>query len=112
MTQSRTGTLFVLVKKESAVDSLLAAIRDNETDRIKALIKELTGTSQYKTPATSSIVKGKWRLLWTEQADDANWLQKSLAGRVREVNWITSHAFCSIEAQLWPVQAPCGVPAV
>jgi PAP_fibrillin len=76
------GTLFVLVKNESAVDSLLAAIRDKENDRVKALIQELSGTSTETAPARSKVIQGKWRLLWTEQADNANWLQKRLSGQV------------------------------
>ena len=77
------GTLFVLVKRESTIDSLLAAIRDNEKDRIKALIRELAQTNPTSAPAKSEAIKGTWRLVWTEQASNANPLQKALSGQVR-----------------------------
>lgn len=79
------GTLFVLVKNESPVDSLLAAIRDKETDRVKALVKELSANNPTNAPAKSDAIKGKWRLLWTEQASNANPLQKALSGQVRKL---------------------------
>ena len=86
------GTLFVLVKKESAVDSLLAAIRDKETDRIKALVKELSSKNPTTAPAKSDAIKGKWRLLWTEQASNANPLQKALSGQVRRLIYFAKYA--------------------
>ena len=78
----RAGTLFVLKKDETAVDSLLAAIRDKEDDRVQAYIKDLESSSHVRRPAKDDIIKGKWRLLWSEQADDANPLQKALSGQV------------------------------
>ena len=77
------GTLFVLVKRpETAVDALLVAARDGDDARVHALIDTLKGTSAVKEPAKDDVILGKWRLLWSQQAENANPLQKALAGQV------------------------------
>lgn len=47
------------------------------------MIEELQGRNEARKPAKDAVIQGQWRLLWSEQADDANPLQKALSGQVR-----------------------------
>lgn len=73
----------MLVKRETDVDSLMVAIRDKEQTRVASLIQRLTGKSPVDAPSRDSIALGKWRLLWTEEGEKSNPLQKALIGKVR-----------------------------
>ena len=51
--------------------------------QVYKLIDELVASKEsIVRPAVSPIVAGKWRLRWSEQAKDANGLQKALANSI------------------------------
>eukprot|EP00892_Ulva_mutabilis_P007085 jgi/Ulvmu1/4749/UM020_0033.1 len=93
LTRGNKGTLFVLVKEEEdtedlpPVDALLSAIEAGEDGKVVSAIEELKGSSPTTTPAKEAIIQGTWRQIWSEQAEDANPLQKRLSGNKSIKNW-------------------------
>lgn len=65
---------------ESPVDALLEAVRAGDDARVLSLVEVLKDTSAFSSPAQDQIIDGKWRQIWSQQAKDANPLQKRLSG--------------------------------
>jgi len=63
-----------------AVEALLAAVSSKDDAKVLSLIDVLKGTSASSAPAQDPIIEGQWRQIWSQQADDANPLQKRLSG--------------------------------
>lgn len=76
----------MLVKEEeeaktaTPTEAVLAAVKAGDDSRVLSLVEELKGTSATSTPAQDPIIEGKWRQIWSQQAEDANPLQKRLSG--------------------------------
>lgn len=81
------GTLFILVKDDPPTTKLLDRIAAGAKDsEILEYIEEVGNSSDgVVSPAKSSLAAGAWRLVWTQQGEKANALQKALAKKVG--NW-------------------------
>ena len=81
------GTIFVLIKDQPPRARLLEAIErgadDSEVTAAVAALQQEPGEGAVAAPARSPTAQGCWRLRWSQQAADANPLQKALAGNVR-----------------------------
>lgn len=67
---------FVLSKDVPLVDQLLAAATDGDDKKVLALIKQLQKDNPTAKPARSELVSGTWRLVWSQQSENASPLQK------------------------------------
>jgi len=85
------------------VEELLAAARDGLDARVLQYVERLSGASAVADPARSPLIAGKWRLLWSQQADDANPLQKALVGQVRNWQVIPGDGTLENRVELGPV---------
>jgi len=89
LSRGNKGTLFVLSRPDEAgAAEALAGARAAGLDgpAVEALARALAASGAgVPSPAQSPLAAGKWRLVWSEQAPDANPLQAALAGRV--ANW-------------------------
>lgn len=87
ITPPSQGTIFVLVKDQPPRQRLLEAIErgasDDEVSAAVAALEQEPGAEAVAAPARSQLAQGSWRLRWSQQAADANPLQKALAGNVR-----------------------------
>lgn len=76
----------MLVKEEeqaehtTPVEALLSAVATGDNAKVLSLIDMLKGMSASGSPAQDAIIEGKWRQIWSQQAEDANPLQKRLSG--------------------------------
>ncbi|KAG0574776.1 hypothetical protein KC19_VG290200 [Ceratodon purpureus] len=75
ISKGNKGTTFVLQKDVDPRQRLLRAIAIN--NNVEKEIDELIKNNPTKAPTDLSILAGKWRLLWSSQTPDANWLQKA-----------------------------------
>lgn len=86
LSRGNKGTLFVLAKDVPAKERLLRAlaqrgVRDDE--EVQELVEELQAAGGGEaSPASSPLAEGTWRLVWTQQGETANPLQKALANQV------------------------------
>lgn len=48
--------------------------------KVLSLVEQLKGTSASSAPAHDPVIEGTWRQIWSQQAEDANPLQKRLSG--------------------------------
>jgi hypothetical protein len=71
---------------------------------IEAAIEELSGMSPTEAPAKSPLLLGKWRLVWSKQAESANYFQKAF-GKAAKRNFQIVGAAGSLEnlVQLGPL---------
>jgi len=81
ISRGNKGTTFILVKDKTEKEQLLDFAAAGDDNAVKEMIEEIENPT--KSPATSALTEGTWRLLWSEQADNANFLQKNLAGKVK-----------------------------
>lgn len=84
LTRGNKGTLFVLMKDPSLKQQLLELVSSSnasDDDEVQQLIEKLQTQSPEKRPAASAKTQGKWRLLWSKQAGNANYLQKALSNQ-------------------------------
>ncbi|KAF6249504.1 hypothetical protein COO60DRAFT_1580714 [Scenedesmus sp. NREL 46B-D3] len=73
------GTLFVLAKDLPVDDlkgQLMAAIEQQDETKILGVVALMEQSNPTARPAKSRLVSGTWRLLWSQQAEDASPLQK------------------------------------
>ncbi|WIA42374.1 hypothetical protein OEZ86_008379 [Tetradesmus obliquus] len=73
------GTLFILAKDLPVADlkgQLLAAIEAQDEPKILSAVALMEASNPTQRPAKSRLVSGTWRLLWSQQAEDASPLQK------------------------------------
>ncbi|EFN58006.1 hypothetical protein CHLNCDRAFT_142183 [Chlorella variabilis] len=80
------GTLFVLAKdvppKQRLLD-VLAQRRSRDDAEVQRLAEEVVaGGGGEAAPAASPLAGGTWRLVWMQQGETANPLQKALASQV------------------------------
>lgn len=75
ISRGNKGTTFVLQKDVDPRQRLLRAIAVKSN--VEKEIDELIRNNPTKVPTDLSILAGKWRLLWSSQTADANWLQKA-----------------------------------
>jgi hypothetical protein len=87
LSRGNKGTLFVLARATGPADALVSArARGLDAAAVAALAADLAASGAgVPAPATSPLAAGRWRLVWSEQAADANPLQKRLADKVD--NW-------------------------
>ncbi|KAI5066424.1 hypothetical protein GOP47_0019048 [Adiantum capillus-veneris] len=78
ISKGNKGTTFVLQKKVDGRQRLLQAISSGQD--VQRVIEELIPTNPLKNSADLQYLSGKWRLVWSSQAADANWLQKATTG--------------------------------
>ncbi|KAI8475801.1 MAG: hypothetical protein J3K34DRAFT_516979 [Monoraphidium minutum] len=80
LARGNKGTLFVLVKppKEGATleAQLLEAVVDKDDARVLSLIALMQTDNPTPDPARSPKAGGTWRLVWSQQAENASPLQK------------------------------------
>jgi hypothetical protein len=84
LSRGNKGTLFVLARAPGPAEELAAA-RSLRLDAagVAARAADLAASGAgVPSPATSPLAPGRWRLVWSEQAPDANPLQRALADRV------------------------------
>ncbi|KAL2651592.1 hypothetical protein R1flu_019720 [Riccia fluitans] len=77
ISKGNKGSTFILQKGLDLRQELLQAIATG-TDVEKA-IEKLISINASKNPAELSGLIGQWRLLWSSQAENANWIQKASA---------------------------------
>ncbi|KAK9820183.1 hypothetical protein WJX72_007235 [[Myrmecia] bisecta] len=92
LSRGNKGTLFVLTKDPPAKQRLLSAIANGDDEAVLAIAEELAADCPESKPATSGAAEGKWRLRWSAQAEDANFLQKKLSGQLRNYQIIGGSA--------------------
>lgn len=78
ISRGNKGTAFVLQKNPGPRQCLLMAIGSKRG--IFEAVEELASVNPTSSPADSSLLDGKWRLIWSSQASDANRLQQLSAG--------------------------------
>lgn len=78
ISKGNKGTTFVLQKEIEPRQRLLQAISTGQG--VEEVIEELVPTNPIKNTADLEHLAGKWRLVWSSQAADANWLQKATTG--------------------------------
>lgn len=87
LSRGNKGTIFVLIRDQPPRERLLEAIQrgagDDEVAAAVAALQQEPGDGAVAAPAKSPLAQGVWRLRWSQQAADANPLQKALAGSVR-----------------------------
>mmetsp|Transcript_21503 Transcript_21503/g.51297 ORF Transcript_21503/g.51297 Transcript_21503/m.51297 type:complete len:432 (-) Transcript_21503:202-1497(-) len=81
ISRGNKGTTFVLVKEKTEQEQLLELVAEGDDDKVVEAIEQFKNPT--KAPAKSPLVQGKWRLRWSKQASNANFLQKNLANSVR-----------------------------
>eukprot|EP00245_Coleochaete_scutata_P005884 TRINITY_DN19859_c0_g1_i1.p1 TRINITY_DN19859_c0_g1~~TRINITY_DN19859_c0_g1_i1.p1 ORF type:complete len:431 (-),score=75.34 TRINITY_DN19859_c0_g1_i1:392-1684(-) len=74
ISRGNKGTTFVLQKNPSPRQRLLQAA--NSGRNVEKAIEEIVPLNPTAAPAASEMLPGKWRLIWSSQASDANPLQK------------------------------------
>lgn len=77
ISRGNKGTTFVLQKKIESRQQLLLAIASGQG--VEEAIQDLIPANPIENSADLEFLTGKWRLVWSSQAVDANWLQKSTA---------------------------------
>lgn len=75
VSRGNKGTTFVLQKKIESRQQLLLAIASGQG--VEEAIQDLIPANPIENSADLEFLTGKWRLVWSSQAVDANWLQKS-----------------------------------
>jgi len=90
LSRGNKGTLFVLVKEDGAKERLLKAATAStpDSEEIEILVKGVLDSergSSIKRPAYSQQARGGWKLVWSQQGENANPLQQRLVRVVR--NW-------------------------
>lgn len=101
------GTLFVLAKdvppKQRLLD-VLAQRRSRDDAEVQRLAEEVVaGGGGEAAPAASPLAGGTWRLVWMQQGETANPLQKALASQVHSGLHLrppASAAFCCLSVCL------------
>eukprot|EP00250_Pteridium_aquilinum_P003194 c13514_g1_i1 orf=81-1430(+) len=78
ISKGNKGTTFVLQKEIDPRQRLLRAISSGQG--VEKVIEELVPANPTKNSADLRYLSGKWRLVWSSQAADANWLQKATTG--------------------------------
>ncbi|EFJ23198.1 hypothetical protein SELMODRAFT_150691 [Selaginella moellendorffii] len=78
ISRGNKGTTFVLQKTLDPRQRLLAAISSKKD--VEKVIEELVELNSTESPAELDALAGKWRLVWSSQGSDANWLQKLTSG--------------------------------
>ncbi|KAJ7565640.1 hypothetical protein O6H91_02G068500 [Diphasiastrum complanatum] len=78
ISRGNKGTIFVLQKDLDPRQHLFQAISSNMD--IQKAIDELLPLNPTEAPSSLETLAGKWRLVWSSQAEDANWLQKLTSG--------------------------------
>ncbi|KIY95935.1 putative plastid-lipid-associated protein 12 [Monoraphidium neglectum] len=80
LARGNKGTLFVLVKAPqegvSLESQLLSAIEAKEDELVLSLVGLIQSENPTPQPAQSDRVGGTWRLVWSQQAENASPLQK------------------------------------
>jgi len=75
ISKGNKGTTFVLQKVVDLRQQLLRAIAIKSD--VEKAVDDLVKNNPTEAPADLTILAGKWRLLWSSQTADANWLQKA-----------------------------------
>lgn len=65
---------------DTPADAVLAAVQAGDDAKVLSLVEQLKGTSPSSAPAQDPVIEGTWRQIWSQQAEDANPLQKRLSG--------------------------------
>lgn len=78
ISKGNKGTTFILQKEIDPRQRLLQAISSRRG--VEKVIDELVPTNPTENSAELQHLSGKWRLVWSSQAADANWLQKVTTG--------------------------------
>ncbi|KAH7366557.1 hypothetical protein KP509_18G084800 [Ceratopteris richardii] len=78
ISKGNKGTTFVLQKQISKRQQLLQAVSSGVG--VEKIVEKLIDENPTKNPADLQHLAGKWRLIWSSQGADANWLQKSTIG--------------------------------
>ncbi|GAQ90499.1 fibrillin family protein [Klebsormidium nitens] len=78
ISKGNKGTTFVLQRNPGPRQKLLLAVKSKRD--VEQAIEELKPLNPNIAPAKSEALSGKWRLVWTSQARNANPLQKLSAG--------------------------------
>eukprot|EP00882_Tetradesmus_deserticola_P008847 GHRQ01009333.1.p1 GENE.GHRQ01009333.1~~GHRQ01009333.1.p1 ORF type:complete len:417 (+),score=153.00 GHRQ01009333.1:317-1567(+) len=89
------GTLFVLAKDlpvEDLKGQLMAAIEQQDETKILSMVALMEQSNPTPRPAKSRLVSGTWRLLWSQQAEDASPLQKWGSSQSRNYQVIDAKA--------------------
>lgn len=76
LARGNKGTLFVLVKDVPLKAQLMAAIQQQDDEKVLGLLSLLEAENPTPNPARSPLVNGTWRLVWSQQAENASPLQK------------------------------------
>lgn len=92
LARGNKGTLFVLSKDVPLKAQLMAAIQEQDDDKILGLISLLEQENPTPQPARSPLVSGTWRLVWSQQAEDASPLQKWGSAQAKNYQLIDAKA--------------------
>ncbi|KAL3700171.1 hypothetical protein R1sor_018193 [Riccia sorocarpa] len=77
ISKGNKGSTFILQKGLELRQELLQAIATGT--HVEKAIERLVSINPAKNPADLSALIGQWRLLWSSQAENANWIQKASA---------------------------------
>lgn len=83
ISKGNKGTTFVLQKNPGPRQRLLLAVKSGRD--VDQAVEDMVALNPTSSPASSPTLAGKWRLIWSSQASDANQLQKLTAGIA--TNW-------------------------
>ncbi|GLC44333.1 hypothetical protein PLESTB_000481200 [Pleodorina starrii] len=76
LSRGNKGTLFVLVKDVPIKQRLAEAISRQDDELVAALVSLMEQDNPTPAPARSPLASGRWRLVWSAQAESASALQK------------------------------------
>ncbi|KXZ56530.1 hypothetical protein GPECTOR_1g476 [Gonium pectorale] len=76
LSRGNKGTLFVLVKDVPIKERLKEAIARQDDELVGALVQLMAQDNPTPAPARSPLASGRWRLVWSQQAESASALQK------------------------------------
>lgn len=76
LSRGNKGTLFVLSRDVTSKERLLAALARGDDEMVLALVQLMAEDNPTPAPARSALASGRWRLVWSQQAETASALQK------------------------------------
>eukprot|EP00270_Netrium_digitus_P007951 TRINITY_DN2339_c0_g1_i4.p1 TRINITY_DN2339_c0_g1~~TRINITY_DN2339_c0_g1_i4.p1 ORF type:complete len:427 (+),score=68.97 TRINITY_DN2339_c0_g1_i4:44-1282(+) len=85
ISRGNKGTTFILQKELTERQKLLKALKKLTDGEMKKVIEQFAASNPTEAPAKSPELEGRWRLVWSSQAADANRLQRWTAGLA--ANW-------------------------
>ncbi|CAI7736814.1 unnamed protein product, partial [Closterium sp. NIES-53] len=79
ISRGNKGTTFVLRRFVTPQERLLLAIQRKQPG-VEQLLAPVAAINPTRNPASSDLLPGRWRLLWSSQASEANRVQRLTAG--------------------------------